>query len=107
MALPIATVLLPLIKIVPWLYRWRVRKRMFHWYAQLKSLERDIANDAQKAEAEFHKAEIERIDEAVSQIPIPLGFTDQFYDLRSAIALVRQRIIGRLLPGSEQIAAAE
>ena len=107
MALPVATVLLPLIKIVPWLYRWRVRKRILHWYAQLKSLERDISNDAKKVQTGFHKAEIERIDEAVSEIPIPLEFTDQFYDLRSAIALVRQRIIERHQPESEKIAAAE
>ena len=37
-------------------------------------------------------AEIDRIDQAASQIPVPVRFSDQYYDLRSAIDFVRRRI---------------
>jgi len=37
------------------------------------------------------REEIERIDYAVSQIPVPLGFSEEHYNLRSAINLVRER----------------
>lgn len=89
---PIATILLPLIKIGPWLYEWRVRRRLLHWYGQLKDLERRIADDtAGEGRADF-KAEIEKISEAVSIIPVPLTFSDRFYELRAAVDLVRQRL---------------
>ena len=89
---PIATILLPLIKIGPWLYEWRVRRRLLYWYGQLKDLERRIAaDDALEGLAE-HRSEIARISQAVSVIPVPLSFSDRFYELRAAVDLVRQRL---------------
>jgi hypothetical protein len=38
------------------------------------------------------KAEIERIEEAVSHISFPLTFSDQLYNLRSHIEIVRRKI---------------
>jgi hypothetical protein len=38
------------------------------------------------------RAEIERIDAAVRKIKVPLDFSDQFYDLRLHIDLIRQRL---------------
>lgn len=89
---PIATILLPLIKIGPWLYEWRVRRRLLHWYGQLKDLEADIAADPENARLPEHRREIERIHDAVSVIPVPLTFSDRFYELRAAVDLVRQRL---------------
>ena len=43
-------------------------------------------------------AEIERIDAGVRRIRVPLHFSDQFYDLRGHIDLVRQRLAKRPLP---------
>ncbi|HTE15470.1 MAG TPA: TAXI family TRAP transporter solute-binding subunit, partial [Burkholderiales bacterium] len=41
--IPVVTILIPLFKIVPFLYTWRVRKRLWHWYRELKKLEGAIA----------------------------------------------------------------
>ena len=38
------------------------------------------------------QAEIERIEEAVSHISLPLTFSDQLYNLRSHIDIVRRKI---------------
>jgi hypothetical protein len=38
------------------------------------------------------QAEIERIEEAVSHIHFPLTFSDQLYNLRSHIEIVRRKI---------------
>ena len=38
------------------------------------------------------QAEIERIEEAVSHIRFPLTFSDQLYNLRSHIDIVRRKI---------------
>ena len=41
------------------------------------------------------RGEIERIENAVSRIRIPLTFTDQLYNLRSHIDIVRRKFASR------------
>lgn len=94
MIVPLATILLPLVKIVPWIYQRRIRKRIIHWYGQLKRLERRLAEDGSQGARMTLRAEIARIEQAVSAIPVPLNYSDQLYQLKSAISLVRHRIAG-------------
>ncbi len=89
---PIATILLPLIKIGPWLYEWRVRRRLLYWYGQLKDLEHRIAIDTARERLAEYQKEIEEISESVRVIPVPLTFSDRFYELQAAVDLVRQRL---------------
>lgn len=95
MVVPIATILIPLIKIGPWIYEWRIRSRLLYWYAQLKSLEKRIGKDPVNGEAKSLGSDLDRIEEAVSTIPVPLHYSDKLYELRGAIELVRQRLVGR------------
>jgi hypothetical protein len=90
--LPIATILFPIIKIAPFLYNWRIRNRLLHWYQQLKRLEHSINTDDQNEKLLDNMTELRRIEVAVQQIPVPKDFSDQFYQLRGAIALVRERL---------------
>lgn len=96
MVVPIATILIPLFKVGPMIYEWRIRSRLLYWYAQLKTLEKQVAvpGTADVSRATFTH-EIDRIDEAVSTIPVPLHYSDRLYELRAAIDLVRQRIIAK------------
>ena len=73
-------------------HKWRVRRRLLYWYGRLKALE-SVIEDAQSREtlAEYRE-EFAVIDRAVCNIPIPLSFSDQYYNLRSAIDVVRQRL---------------
>ena len=85
----------PLFRFLPQIYNWMTRRRLFYWYAQLKSLEASFEttpNDKQLAEKQ---AEIERIEDAVSHIRFPLTFSDQVYNLRSHIDIVRRKIAFR------------
>ena len=93
MIVPIATILLPLFKIVPWVYEWRIRRRILFWYGELKRLEKAVLDESQ-VEKDKYTREILRIEDAVSRIPVPLHYSDRLYELRSAVDLVRQRIKG-------------
>jgi TRAP transporter TAXI family solute receptor len=88
--IPIVTILIPLFKIVPMVYGWRMRKRLWHWYEALKKLELAIADDPDNRDK--HQQEIERIDDAVSSIPLPLQYSEQHYNLRSHIEYVQRRL---------------
>lgn len=93
--IPMLTILIPLIRIAPALYTWSVRRRLLYWYRQMKALERRLDNAPAGADLALHQAEIDRIDAGVRRIRVPLAFSDQFYDLRGHIDLVRQRLAPR------------
>jgi len=82
---------LPLFRLLPLAYNWLTRRRLFYWYAQLKALEASFDGSMNKHLSE-KQAEIERIEEAVSHISFPLTFSDQLYNLRSHIEIVRRKI---------------
>jgi TRAP-type uncharacterized transport system substrate-binding protein len=94
MLLPIVGVLLPMVRIVPMLYSWQVRRRLLYRYQQLKDLEADIEPGADEQALNGLRSRIEEIETAVNEIPLPLGFTNQLYDLRAHIDLVRRRLAG-------------
>ena len=89
---PLLTVLLPLMKAVPWLYRYRIRRRVLYWYRQLKDLEEKVAGLPRGADTTALRSEVERIDQAISLVPAPIAFAEQFYNLRTHVDLVRQRL---------------
>lgn len=92
LVVPIVGLLIPLVKGIPALYRWRIRRRLLYWYGRLKALEATVAQDRDREMIDGYREEIQSIDAAVSSIPIPVGHSEEYYSLRSAIDLVRQRL---------------
>jgi hypothetical protein len=83
---------LPMFRFLPWAYNWITRRRLFYWYAQLKKLEASFDAGPVNQHLAETQAEIERIEDAVSHIRFPLTFSDQLYNLRSHIEIVRRKI---------------
>jgi TRAP transporter TAXI family solute receptor len=92
MIIPIATILLPLARLAPMVYQWSIRRRIMFWYDRLKQLEAQVRADTARARLAEHVEEMERIEDAVAIIPVPMMYSDQLYTLRSAVELVRQRV---------------
>ena len=92
---------IPAFRFLPVLYQWVMRRRLMYWYAKLKALEASFDVNANAISLPETKIEIERIEDAVSHIRFPLTFTDQLYNLRSHIDVVRRKIVSRAnTPGS-------
>jgi uncharacterized protein len=104
--IPILSILVPLMRILPALYNWMQRRSLLYWYRQLKTLEHNIDVEPTENHLAEKQAELERIDAAVSRIRVPLYFSDQLYDLRSHIDLVRRRLTPRS-PALMRAVAAE
>lgn len=89
MLLPLLVLLFPLIKVMPPIYNWRMRARVYRWYDELERAEQRVADGAWDLVA--LRGELDRIDAEVRQVKVPLSFTDRLYDLRQHIELVRRR----------------
>lgn len=91
LVLPIILLLIPGIKLVPLLYGWRIRSRIYRWYGALISLERGVTSHTPEEQAQMLK-QLDEIEAAVNRMKMPLAFADQFYVLREHIGFVRGRL---------------
>jgi hypothetical protein len=86
----IVAILLPLSRVVPPLYQFRIRSRVFRWYAQLRAIEERLQADP-AAQPELAR-ELDQLDERAGRIHVPLSYADELYALRGNIDLVRRKI---------------
>ena len=89
---PMIVLLIPVLRIIPGVYRWRVRSRIYRWYRLLLVLEQQLvaASGSEKREALLSR--LDQIDEEVNKMKVPASFGDQFYVLRQHIGFVRSRL---------------
>jgi TRAP transporter TAXI family solute receptor len=95
----IVAILIPLSRIIPPLYTFRIRSRIFKWYGQLRALEDrldDKSTDANGAKQLVD--ELNALENKVEKIAVPLAYTDELYSLRSNIHLVRKRVLALKTP---------
>ncbi len=86
----IVAVLIPLSRVVPPLYAFRIRSRVFRWYRDVREIEDQLGQPGvDRAEL---LARIGRLEARVERVPLPLAYTNELYDLRQHITLVRQRL---------------
>jgi TRAP-type uncharacterized transport system substrate-binding protein len=88
----IVAVLLPLSRIVPPLYEYRVRARVFKWYAQLRAIEDEVAAQPAADARAALLARLDELDARVERVTVPLSYADELYALRNNIAMVRGRL---------------
>ncbi|MEG0923254.1 MAG: TAXI family TRAP transporter solute-binding subunit [Comamonas sp.] len=82
--------MLPLSRIVPPLYQFRVRSRVFKWYGRLRAVEHEMEEPDPDRPA--IRAELEELARKVEKITVPLSYADELYALRSHIHWVLQKL---------------
>jgi len=86
----IVVVLIPLLRMIPPVYAFRIRSRVFRWYRQLRQIEAQCLERA--APREKLLGELDALEARVERIAVPLSYTDQLYSLKGHIGLVRSRL---------------
>jgi TRAP-type uncharacterized transport system substrate-binding protein len=90
--LPLLVLIIPATRVAPWVYRWRVRSRIYRWYGALMEIEREMRAGASPEQREVMLGRLDEIEASVNEIKTPLAFADQLYVLRGHVAMVRQRL---------------
>jgi hypothetical protein len=81
----------PAMRLLPQLYRWRVRSRIYRWYAKLKEIELELEERRTQPELSRILERLDEIEGAVNHIDTPLAYSENLYVFRQHIDLVRQR----------------
>ena len=87
----IIAVLLPLSRIVPPLYQFRIRSRIFRWYGQLRNIEERLGENTESASVLL--TELEALEVHAEKVTVPLSYADELYSLRNHIDMVRQKLL--------------
>lgn len=90
--IPLLTLAYPLAKTGPPVYRWRTRRKIYVWYADIRALE--VRGRAAKSASELSAVtrELEDLQVEIGKLEVPLSYTDDLYRLRSHVEFVKQLI---------------
>jgi len=88
---PVVILLIPGLKLVPALYNWRVKSRIYRWYGTLISLERTILANASPEERANLLKRLDDIETEVNKMKMPLSYAEQVYVLRDHIKFVSDK----------------
>lgn len=89
---PLIVLLIPGLRMVPSIYRWRISRRIYGHYGELIALERDMRTKLTPEQRTQVAHRLDEIEKRVNVSKMPLPFADQFYVLREHINFVRRRL---------------
>jgi len=92
MLLPLLALLFPLFKIMPAIYKWRMRSRIYRWYAELEDIDSAINRDHPAKDIAHYTDRLDALEQKVCHISVPLSFSEELYQLRLHINLLRGKL---------------
>lgn len=95
--IPLVTLLIPLVRVAPPIYRWRVRRKIYVWYEDLRKLETRGRAAKSPEERKLVRQHLAQLQEEIGKLEVPLSYTDDLYRLRNHVAFVNQ-LLGNLDP---------
>jgi NMT1-like family len=101
---PLAVILIPGLKLVPWLYQWRINMRIYQRYGELMALERMAFSEITARERADLLKRLDEIEHRIITGKLPASAAGQLYVLRQHVHFVRNRIFqdaGTTSPPSE------
>ena len=101
LVLPVLFIILPLIRLLPDLYSWQMRSRVYRHYVRIREIDLAVHLAASEAEMDKLETQLNDADFEVAKLNLPASFRDRAYSARLHIDLVRRRIEQRRAEFSE------
>jgi TRAP transporter TAXI family solute receptor len=100
--IPLLAILVPVLRSAPALYGWRIRRRIYRWYGELKFLEIQVTALPDAAARLALLQQLDQIETKVTHAVLPLAFSEHAYVLKEHIELVRRkmRVVASPAPGT-------
>jgi TRAP-type uncharacterized transport system substrate-binding protein len=90
--IPLVGIVYPVIRLLPSLYDWLMRHRVYRLYRALKLLERDLAKSRTEERIQEVEERLEGVERRAHRMHLPAAFADRVYMLRMHLELVRDSI---------------
>jgi hypothetical protein len=90
--LPLLALLIPLTKIIPTVYIWLVKRKLFRYYGELRYIDAQLREKTLAENRMQYLDKLNEIDDKVSELKLPVTFSQYAYELRAHIELVRSKL---------------
>jgi len=90
--IPVLAVLIPITKIIPTVYTWLIKMKLFRYYGELRFLETNLRKESDIKDYRQYIDELNNIDERVRGLKLPVTFSQHLYELRGNIEFVRNTL---------------
>jgi TRAP transporter TAXI family solute receptor len=90
--LPLLALLIPLTKIIPMVYVWLVKRKLFRYYGELRFLDTQLQEIKSAEDVQQCLEKLNEIEAKVVNVKLPVPFSQYAYELRAHIELVRSKL---------------
>ena len=89
---PLFALLIPASRVLPAVFRWQIRSRIYRWYGELKFIEQEARRhpDINRITQLLHR--LDEIERLLARRKVPLAYANELYILREHIHLVRNEL---------------
>lgn len=93
MLLPLLALFFPLVRLLPPFYYWQIKRRIFRWYDQLEEVDIELQRGEVSGSLEELMSRLKWIEDQVTEIHVPRGFSKEVYNMRVHIEMLRRKLI--------------
>lgn len=90
--LPMIALLIPLFRMAPPLYQWRIRSKIYRWYAEVRDVDVLLRDQPAGHPAASLAERLRALDREVASISVPLAYAGELYHLRLHIRLLQEKL---------------
>lgn len=91
---PLLGIMVPLVRMAPAIYGWRIRRRILGLYTDLRVLEHEVDARGDAPVAPELTERLDHLERRAHEVKLPAAYAPMLYTLRDHIVLVRKRLEG-------------
>lgn len=91
LALPFLA-LIPLFRMAPPLYHWRIRSKIYRWYKAVREIDPMFQNETMADDPESVMNRLKELEREVASVSVPLSYTGELYHLRLHIGFLQEKL---------------
>jgi uncharacterized protein len=84
--------LIPLFRVAPPLYRWRVRSKIYRWYTTVREIDSMIQKEPIVGGAVSVINQLKELEREVASVSVPLSYAGELYHLRVHINFLQENL---------------
>lgn len=88
--IPLIIIAIPVVRNIPVIYRWRMRRNIYRWYGELRTVENAVRRGS--GDAETHTARLDWLERQVDRVWVPRAYSAELYNMLAHIQLVREML---------------
>ena len=91
--IPLIIIAIPIVRNIPAVYRWRMRRNIYRWYGELRLIENAVRR--RQGDAATHAARLDWLEQRIDRQWVPRAYSGELYTFLVHIKLVRDLLTDR------------